>query len=93
MGDLDRVRWRCRRGLLELDLVLVDFLERCYDGLGPEERRMFDELLEWPDNELLDLALGRSEPAERHRSVVAMLRGGGPAGTRSGAGAGTTRAA
>jgi len=28
MGDFDRVRWRCRRGLLELDLILARFLER-----------------------------------------------------------------
>jgi succinate dehydrogenase flavin-adding protein (antitoxin of CptAB toxin-antitoxin module) len=75
MGDVDRVRWRCRRGLLELDLVLKDFLERRYEGLDAEARRLFDELLEQPDNDLLDLALGRSEPAARYRAVVNLLRG------------------
>jgi antitoxin CptB len=84
MGDVDRVRWRCRRGLLELDLVLQGFLERCYDRLDAGQRRSFDELLEQPDTELLDLALGRCEPPERFRAVVALLRGGG---------AGTARAA
>jgi succinate dehydrogenase flavin-adding protein (antitoxin of CptAB toxin-antitoxin module) len=74
MGDLDRIRWRCRRGLLELDLVLQAFLERGYDRLGPEERAVFVELLEQPDNDLLDLAMGRTEPAPRYRSVVEMLR-------------------
>ena len=91
MGDLDRVRWRCRRGLLELDLVLVDFLERSYGRLDAEERRLFDELLEQPDNVLLDLALGRCEPEPRHRSIVALLRDGGAAGTQGEAG--TARAA
>ena len=91
MGDVDRVRWRCRRGLLELDLVLKDFLERCYDGLDAEGRRLFDELLERPDNDLLDLAMGRCEPAASYRAVVAMLRGaGGPEPTE---GVGTARAA
>jgi succinate dehydrogenase flavin-adding protein (antitoxin of CptAB toxin-antitoxin module) len=76
MRDLDRVKWRCRRGLLELDLVLKSFLERRYDQLGPEERRLFAELLEQPDNDLLDLALGRAEPAPRYRAVVELLRAG-----------------
>ena len=76
MAEFDRIRWRCRRGLLELDLVLKDFLERCFDGLDQDQRQMFDELLDQPDNDLLDLALGRSEPAPRYRAVVEMLRAG-----------------
>jgi antitoxin CptB len=89
MGDLDRVRWRCRRGLLELDLVLAAFLDRGYGRLDAGERRLFDELLERPDNDLLDLALGRREPEARYRAVVEMLRAdsGPPAG-----GAGAARA-
>ena len=74
MGDIDRVRWRCRRGLLELDLVLEAFLARGYGRLDVGERRLFDELLDWPDNDLLDLALGRAQPEPRYRAVVAMLR-------------------
>jgi len=76
MGDLDRIRWRCRRGLLELDLVLKGFLERHYGELDADQRRLFIELLDQPDNELLDLALGRAEPAPRYRAVVEMLRAG-----------------
>ena len=75
MGDLDRVRWRCRRGLLELDLVLAAFLDRGYGRLDAAQRRLFDELLDWPDNDLLDLVLGRREPEPRFRAVVEMLRG------------------
>jgi len=75
MGDLDRIRWRCRRGLLELDLVLQAFLERGYGRLDGGQRRLFDELLEQPDNDLLDLALGRCEPEPRYRAVVELLRG------------------
>jgi succinate dehydrogenase flavin-adding protein (antitoxin of CptAB toxin-antitoxin module) len=91
MSDLDRIRWRCRRGLLELDLVLQAFLARGYERLDAGERRLFAELLERPDNELLDLALGRTEPEPRYQAVVERLRaeGGGraPAG---GAGAART---
>ena len=74
MAEFDRIRWRCRRGLLELDLVLQRFLERRFDGLDAGERRLFDELLDAPDNDLLDMAMGRAEPALRYRAVVEMLR-------------------
>jgi len=83
VGDLDRIRWRCRRGLLELDLVLAGFLKRGYSGLDARQRHLFNELLEQPDNDLLDLALGRSEPEPRFRELVELLRvdeGSAPAG-------------
>lgn len=76
MAEHDRIRWRCRRGLLELDLVLTGFLERRFDRLDAEQRQRFDELLDEPDNDLLDLALGRREPMPRYRAVVEMLRAG-----------------
>ena len=80
MGDIDRIRWRCRRGLLELDLVLEAFLARGYGRLDAGARALFDELLERPDNELLDLALGRCEPEARYRAAVESLRAdSGPA--------------
>jgi antitoxin CptB len=75
MSDIDRVRWRCRRGLLELDLVLEGFLARGYGRLDEAQRGLFSELLDRPDNDLLDLALGRSQPEPRYRAVVEMLRG------------------
>ena len=44
------------------------------DALDADERRLFDELLDAPDNDLLDMALGRREPEPRYRAVVEMLR-------------------
>ena len=76
MAEYDRIRWRCRRGLLELDLVLERFLAQRFDRLDAAERGLFDELLDAPDNDLLDMALGRMEPAPRYRAVVEMLRAG-----------------
>jgi antitoxin CptB len=60
--DLKRLQWRCRRGLLELDLVLMAFLQRDYDSLTPEEQCDFSELLELPDNVLLDFLHLKAEP-------------------------------
>jgi succinate dehydrogenase flavin-adding protein (antitoxin of CptAB toxin-antitoxin module) len=74
MARLDHIRWRCRRGLLELDLVLQGFIERRLEQLDADQLLLFNELLDEPDNDLLDLALGRAEPAPRYRAVVEMLR-------------------
>ena len=86
MSDLDRIRWRCRRGLLELDLVLKAFLECGYGRLDAGQRRLFNELLDQPDNDLLDLALGRSEPEPRYQAVVELLRADEGPAPASGAG-------
>jgi len=77
MGDLNRIRWQCRRGLLELDLVLAAFLERQLDRLDAQQLEIFKELLEQPDNNLLDLVMGRVEPVDaRCRSVLELMRSG-----------------
>lgn len=52
---LERVRWRCRRGLLELDIVLGRFIERHYAGLDAAQHEAFDALLDLPDTELWQL--------------------------------------
>ncbi len=56
--SLERIRWRCRRGLLELDIVLGRFVERHYAGLDVAERTAFDALLDMPDTELWDMITG-----------------------------------
>jgi len=61
-ADLARLRWRCRRGLLELDVLLQRFLERRYSYLTPVEREQFEQLLTLPDQELLGYLQGKGEP-------------------------------
>ena len=56
-----RLKWSCRRGLLELDLVLEKFVENRLPLLTEEELDSFDKLLLLPDNDILDLAMGRAE--------------------------------
>ncbi len=62
--DLNRLRWRCRRGMRELDLILGGFLESGYGRLSAEQQRMFADLLEFPDQTLLDWLMGRATPTE-----------------------------
>jgi succinate dehydrogenase flavin-adding protein (antitoxin of CptAB toxin-antitoxin module) len=74
--EYDRLRWRCRRGMLENDLVLERFLERHGQALEGERLRTFQALLEYSDNDLRDLVNGRSECDDPAMSdMVRLLRG------------------
>ena len=57
-----RLRWRCRRGLLENDLLLTRFLDRFDQNLTEDFEFGLDHLLNLSDNELLDLVLARQQP-------------------------------
>ncbi|WP_333842638.1 FAD assembly factor SdhE [Pelomicrobium sp.] len=75
MTELNRLRWRCRRGLLELDLILSRFAERELERLGDEERQSFAALLDYPDNDLWDLVSGRRPCCDaRLQPVVSKLQ-------------------
>ena len=67
----DRLKWKCRRGLLELDLVF----ERLVPTLADEELAGFSELLELPDNHLWDVVAGRSDDYDpKLQHIVTRLR-------------------
>ena len=81
MKERERMRWRCRRGLLELDIVLGRFVDLHYGALDEAQRAAFDVLLEVPDALLWDIITGREslqqQDAERQRdtdAVLALLR-------------------
>ena len=75
MGELDRVRWHCRRGLLELDIMLERFNGRHLAALAPDALRRYQELLELADNDLFDMIMRRSDaPAPEYDDIVALLR-------------------
>ena len=57
-----RLAWRCRRGLLELDIVLQRFVAQYYEGLSVAELSAFDAMLALPDNDFW--ALVSSENAQ-----------------------------
>ena len=67
----NRLYWKCRRGLLELDLVFQKFIPTLKD----EDAQLFSALLELPDNDLWDIICGRSDAYDvRFESTVARLR-------------------
>ena len=67
--QLEKLKWKCRRGLLELDIVLERFLRK------NTADQALNELLDLPDNDLWDIVAGRSDNYEPHlKDVVARLR-------------------
>ena len=60
--ELNRLRWRCRRGMLENDLILARFLDARGEAISEPELAGLDRLLDLSDNQLWDLLSGRQEP-------------------------------
>jgi succinate dehydrogenase flavin-adding protein (antitoxin of CptAB toxin-antitoxin module) len=72
-AEKNRLYWKCRRGLLELDLVFERFLKS--NSPQGEEIEVLNQLLDLPDNDLWDLVSGRCDPLDaRHRATVERLR-------------------
>lgn len=63
--------------MLELDLVLKIFLDKHYDQLSAPESETFKEMLNYPDNELWDFIIAKTEPTDKNwNSVLTLLRSG-----------------
>lgn len=66
-----RLRWHCRRGMLEMDLRLQRFLDRHLGTLAPAEREALEDLLKYDDIELIAFLDGRREcPDPRFASLL-----------------------
>jgi antitoxin CptB len=63
--DYARLKWRCRRGMRELDAVLQAFLQSAYAALGDDDKSRFEAILDLPDPELYGYLAGRLEPKDR----------------------------
>ena len=76
--ELERLKWRSRRGLLENDLMLQAFYRQYEGALTPERVSGLNTLLEMEDNDLWDLVAGRAEltgsAGAPERAVLQMLR-------------------
>jgi antitoxin CptB len=63
-ADIARLRWRCRRGMRELDAVLQSFAESSLATLDGADLARFERILELPDPELFAYLTGRNAPAD-----------------------------
>ncbi len=65
-----RLRWRCRRGMKELDVLLLGYLEQHYPHTSAAERQAFADLLELPDPQLWSYLSGREPPADEQLAAL-----------------------
>ena len=63
-GKLRQLRWRCRRGMKEVELVLIPFFDNVFKELNEVEQRQFEVLLECPDPDLLAWLSHKGQPEE-----------------------------
>lgn len=74
--EMERARWRCRRGLLELDILLGRFMDEHYATLGENELRQFEILLNLPDNDLWDMIMQKQQAKDQNlQPVLRLLQG------------------
>ncbi len=77
--DMRRLRWRCRRGMRELDMLLLEYVDERYAQADESERQAFRYLLTLPDPEILGLLTGRSQADDKQLQnvVECLLKHGG----------------
>ena len=73
--EIERLRWQCRRGMLELDLLLNRFLEIAYANLSTQQRIEFVRLLGYQDQIIYDWLMSQAVPADPAlRDLVARIQ-------------------
>ena len=72
--EIARLRWRCRRGMRELDVLLMRYMDRHYPAATPEQQTAFESLLNLQDPEIVALLAGRIIADDRAtRDIVERL--------------------
>ena len=68
--ELGRLRWRCRRGMKELDVLLARYVELRFCGASKAEQEAFLQLLEAEDTALYGYCLGSEPPPPRFAALI-----------------------
>ncbi len=69
-----RLRWRCRRGMRELDVLLGDWLSGAWPGASAGLKDDFEALLDEEDDRIWDWLMGRALPPDALSAIVAAVR-------------------
>jgi len=74
MSQRSRLIWRCRRGIREMDILLLDYLETHYDTATIENQNTFEELLEENDLDILSWIMEKTSPDEKYIKLIKFIR-------------------
>jgi antitoxin CptB len=64
IAEYAELKWRCRRGMLELDILLNSYLDKHYNTMSQQQGDIFSEVLDYPDQVLFDLLLGNMQSSD-----------------------------
>ena len=62
--DINRLRWHCRRGMLELDVLLIPFLQDRFRDLELADQQRFEKLIECEDQDIFSWVMRNAEPED-----------------------------
>jgi antitoxin CptB len=73
--DEKRLVWACRRGMLELDLILLPFLEKVYPTLSAEDKKLYWTFLKEEDQDIYAWCMRRDDPKDQGlQRIVEIIR-------------------
>ncbi len=71
--SLNKLRWKSRKGIRELDILLQNYLETHYSSLDSLDKKLFEEVLEIDTYDLLNAISGKSSYNEKYESIITQL--------------------
>ena len=71
--SLNKLRWKSRKGIRELDILLQNYLETHYTSLDSLDKKLFEEVLEIDTYDLLNAISGKSSYNEKYESIITEL--------------------
>ena len=71
--SLNKLRWKSRNGIRELDILLQNYLDTHYSSLDSLDKKLFEEILEIDTYDLLNAISGKSSYNEKYESIITQL--------------------
>ena len=71
--SLNKLRWKSRKGIRELDILLQNYLDIHYSSLDSLDKKLFEEILEIDTYDLLNAISGKSSYNEKYESIITQL--------------------
>ena len=71
--SLNKLRWKSRKGIRELDILLQNYLDTHYSNLDSLDKKLFEEILEIDTYDLLNAISGKSSYNEKYESIITQL--------------------
>ncbi len=72
--QISKLKWKCRKGVRELDMLLSKYIETSYDILSAKEKDVFAEFIEKDTYEILDILMNKKNSNKKFINIIAALK-------------------